>query len=130
MPALASRSRHLDCQVGLGTSSGLDCESDTISLRAGADQADAIATLDLYVRALYHRSRPSEFDDIFKPAAVEQAVEKAVGRYNVAPTQQVAIIERTAEDERRALPRAGRWCHGGRKHQGKTAVDHARRTRS
>jgi putative SOS response-associated peptidase YedK len=48
-----------------------------------------------------------KFDDIFKPAAVEQAVEKAVGRYNVAPTQQVAIIERTAEDDRRAS--TARW---------------------
>ena len=48
-----------------------------------------------------------KFDDIFKPAAVEKAVEKAVGRYNVAPTQQVAIIERTAEDERRAS--TARW---------------------
>jgi putative SOS response-associated peptidase YedK len=43
-----------------------------------------------------------KFDDIFKPATVDKTVEKAVGRYNVAPTQQVAIIERTAEDERRA----------------------------
>jgi SOS response associated peptidase (SRAP) len=42
-----------------------------------------------------------KFDDIFKPAAVEKAVEKAVGRYNVAPTQQVAIITRTAEEEER-----------------------------
>jgi putative SOS response-associated peptidase YedK len=48
-----------------------------------------------------------KFDDIFKPAAVEQAVEKAVGRYNVAPTQQVAIIERTAEDDRHAS--TARW---------------------
>ena len=48
-----------------------------------------------------------KFDDIFKPAAVEKAVEKAVGRYNVAPTQQVAIIDRTAEDERRAS--TARW---------------------
>ena len=48
-----------------------------------------------------------KFDDIFKPAAVDQAVEKAVGRYNVAPTQQVAIIERTAEDGRRAT--TARW---------------------
>jgi putative SOS response-associated peptidase YedK len=65
-----------------------------------------------------------KFDDIFKPAAVEQAVEKAVGRYNVAPTQQVAIIERTAEDDRHAstaLLVAGAMV--GEKHQGKTAVD-------
>ena len=48
-----------------------------------------------------------KFDDIFKPAAVEKAVEKAVGRYNVAPTQQVAIINRTAEDER--LASTARW---------------------
>lgn len=40
-----------------------------------------------------------KFDDLFKAAKVEKAVEKAVGRYNVAPTQQVAIIERTAEHE-------------------------------
>lgn len=39
-----------------------------------------------------------KFDDIFEPAKVE----KAVARYNVAPTHQVAIIERIDEDERRA----------------------------
>ena len=48
-----------------------------------------------------------KFDDIFKLAAAEQAVGKAVGRYNVAPTQQVAITKRTAEDERRAS--TARW---------------------
>ena len=48
-----------------------------------------------------------KFDDIFKPAAAEKAVENAIGRYNVAPTQQVAIIERTDEDERRAT--TARW---------------------
>jgi putative SOS response-associated peptidase YedK len=48
-----------------------------------------------------------KFDDIFKPAAVEKAVEKAVGRYNPPPTQHVAIIERTAEDQRRAS--TARW---------------------
>jgi putative SOS response-associated peptidase YedK len=36
-----------------------------------------------------------KFDGIFKPAAVDKTVQKAVGRYNLAPTQQVAIIERT-----------------------------------
>jgi putative SOS response-associated peptidase YedK len=48
-----------------------------------------------------------KFDDIFNPAAAEKAVENAVCRYNVAPTRQVAIIERTAEDERRAS--TARW---------------------
>ena len=48
-----------------------------------------------------------KFDDIFKPAAAEKAVENAIARYNVAPTQQVAIIERTAENERRAT--TARW---------------------
>ncbi len=43
-----------------------------------------------------------KFDDIFKPAVVDKTVEKAVGRYNVAPTQHVAIIERTAEGDRHA----------------------------
>jgi putative SOS response-associated peptidase YedK len=48
-----------------------------------------------------------KFDDIFKSAAVEKAVARAVGRYNVAPIQQVAIIDRTAEEERRAS--TARW---------------------
>ena len=38
---------------------------------------------------------------------MEKAVENAIGRYNVAPTQQVAIVERTDEDERRAT--TARW---------------------
>jgi putative SOS response-associated peptidase YedK len=52
-----------------------------------------------------------KFDDILKPATVEQAVDKAVGRYNVAPIQQVAIIERTAiliRSEPHALIERGR----------------------
>jgi putative SOS response-associated peptidase YedK len=37
----------------------------------------------------------------------EDEEHQAVGRYNVAPTQQVAIIERTAEDDRHAS--TARW---------------------
>jgi putative SOS response-associated peptidase YedK len=73
-----------------------------------ADQAlitpDAIATLDLYVRALYHRSRPSE---------VRRHLQASRGRAGDGeggwPLQRRAdpIIERTAEDERRAS--TARW---------------------
>ena len=65
-----------------------------------------------------------KFDDIFKPAVVDKTVEKAVGRYNVAPIQHVAIIERTAEGDRHASTTrwslVPRWAKSIKE---KTAVD-------
>lgn len=63
------------------------------------------------------------FDDIFRPATVENAVENAVGRYNVAPTQQVAIIERTAEQNVARDYALVAGARVGEEHQGQTAVD-------
>ena len=76
-------------------------------LHGSSCAAAAIATLDRMCGRYTTAADRVKFDDIFKPAKVEKTVEKAVGRYNVAPTQQVVIIERTDDDERRAT--TARW---------------------